>query len=58
LADVEYQMAHIPGALNAIADYLSRPEKTETANPKKRIARQLYGRNIVNEIGKEPSKED
>jgi hypothetical protein len=58
LADVKYQMAHIQGALNVIADYLSRTEKTQTAKPKNALLCELYGRNIVNEIRKETSEED
>jgi RNase H-like domain found in reverse transcriptase len=58
LADVEYQMAHILGALNVIANFLSRTEKTETAKPKNALLGELYGRNIVNEIRKKTSEED
>jgi hypothetical protein len=58
LAYVKYQMAYIPGALNLIAGYLSRAEKTETAKPKNTLLCELYGRNIINVIRKETSEED
>jgi RNase H-like domain found in reverse transcriptase len=58
LAEVEYQMAYIPGALNVIAYYLPRTEKTETAKPKNALLGELYGRIVVNKIRKETSEKN
>jgi hypothetical protein len=58
LADVVYPMAHIPGALNVIANFLFGPEKTEKAKLKIALLGELSGRNIVNEKRKMTGKED